>query len=381
MLRKRKRKVYSSAVALLGCMLLLALCPQPASADGGAPNLAYVAGTSQGISIIDIVQQRVTGTFALAGNPQTLYLSIDGRFLYVTQPALDQMSMVAAKTGQVLCTAHVPGNPSYMTFDSATNSLFVAGNQGTAVSNIDLSNCQVLHTIATQGPIYGLAAIDVTSGISENQLWVAGKTGITIFATKTRQTLATIPLPGTPRSLTCPPGSWGYVTTRQGGLYAIDPDTRRVLTLLAGGQFGTMDFDQVTGEIYVPDSLHHQLDVIVPPDPSRATPPSEPGYVYHLSAAPQSVAITSDGAFGLVALATGQVVLLDLVGRQVSDTFNVGGNPHFVITGLYPPALGTTPQQAFLADTVSNVAIYLLVAVVILLPLWFVWRRSRKRKG
>jgi DNA-binding beta-propeller fold protein YncE len=362
-------------------MLLLALYPQPASADGGAPNLAYVAGTSQGISIIDIVQQRVTGTFALAGNPQTLYLSIDGRFLYVTQPALNQMSMIAAQTGQVLCTTHVPGTPSYMTFDSVTDSLFVAGNQGTTVSNIDLSNCQVLHTIATQGPIYGLAAVDVASGISENQLWVAGKTGVTIVDTKTRQTLATIPLPGTPRSLTCPPGSWGYVTTRQGGLYAIDPGTHHVLSLLSGGQFGTMDFDQITGEIYVADSLHHQLDVLVPPDPSRSTPPSEPGYVYHLSAAPQSVAITSDGAFGLVALSTGQVALLDLAGRQVSDTFNVGGDPHFVITGLYPPALGTTPQQAFLADTVSNIAIYLLVALVVLFPLWFVWRRSRKRKA
>ncbi|HEU5382139.1 MAG TPA: hypothetical protein VFV38_42530, partial [Ktedonobacteraceae bacterium] len=312
--------------------------------------------------------------------PETLYLSTNGRFLYVTQPTLNQMSMIAAKTGQVLCTAHVPGNPSYMTFDPVTSSLFVAGNQGTTVSNISLSNCQVLHTIATQGPIYGLAAVDIAPGISQNQLWVAGKTGITILDTKTRQTLAAIPLPGTPRSLTCPPGSWGYVTTRQGGLYAIDPGAHRVLSLLSGGQFGTMDFDQVTGEVYVPDSLHHQLDVIVPPDPSRPTPSPEPGYVYHLSAAPLSVAITSDGAFGLVALSTGRVALLDLAGRQVSNTFNVGGDPHFVITGLYPPVLGTTPQQAFLADTVSNVAIYLLVALVVLLPFWFVWRRSRKQK-
>jgi hypothetical protein len=40
----------------------------PAYADGGAPNLAYVAGAGLGISIIDIGQKKVTGTFTLGGS-------------------------------------------------------------------------------------------------------------------------------------------------------------------------------------------------------------------------------------------------------------------------------------------------------------------------
>ena len=66
---------------------LLSLCSPPrARADGGAPNLAYVSGTPSGISVIDVLQGKVTKTISVAGDPHTILLSLDGRFLYVTQP-------------------------------------------------------------------------------------------------------------------------------------------------------------------------------------------------------------------------------------------------------------------------------------------------------
>src|SRR5437763_9137060 len=84
--------------------VLLMLCfPPIVYADGGAPDLAYVAGTSQGVSIIDIAKQQVAGTVSLAGDPHTILLSPDGRFLYVTQPAMRRIAVVAAKTGQTIC--------------------------------------------------------------------------------------------------------------------------------------------------------------------------------------------------------------------------------------------------------------------------------------
>src|SRR5258707_5912016 len=48
-------------VCTLALLLLLFPGPQQAYADGGAPNLAYVVGGSNGISVIDIGQQKVTG--------------------------------------------------------------------------------------------------------------------------------------------------------------------------------------------------------------------------------------------------------------------------------------------------------------------------------
>jgi DNA-binding beta-propeller fold protein YncE len=153
-----------------------------------------------------------------------------------------------------------------------------------------------------------------------------------------------------------------------------------LLPLLSGGQFGTMDFDENTGQIYLPDSLHQQLDVITPPGAGALTPPREPALVYHLEAAPRSVAITSDGQWGFIALATGAVAMLDVPGRQIVKTIPVGGSPHFIITGLYPPALGTTPQQASILTTGATILAYLLIAAFLLVPVWFVMRQSRRRK-
>ena len=365
---------------LLGWLLLVAW-PVPALADGGAPNLAYVAGAGPGISIIDIGQKKVTGTFTLAGSPQSVYLSLDGRFLYVAQPALNQISVLSAKNGQLVCKAHVPGAPAFQAYDPQTNSLFVAGSQAASISNIDMSDCAILHTWQTGAPVQGMVVVNLASDTTNNQLWVSNGSGVTVFDVKTRQELAAIPLPGAPRYLCDPPGVWVYATTQQGGLYAISLTSHRLLELLNNGQFGTMDFDETTGEVYVPDSLQKQLDVISPPDSLATTAPAEPVHTYALSAAPVSVAITSDGQLGFVALDTGQVVMLDILGHQVLQTINVGGGPRFIITGLYPPVLGSTPQQASLLNAVAAIVAYLFIAASVVVPVGYIVRKNRKSKA
>lgn len=72
-------------VAYLTALALLYAClSQHVRADGGAPNLAYVSGTSSGISAIDVLQKKVTRRFSIPGAPHTILLSLDGRFLYTT---------------------------------------------------------------------------------------------------------------------------------------------------------------------------------------------------------------------------------------------------------------------------------------------------------
>jgi len=70
-------------------------------ADGGAPNLAYVASSKTGISVIDIRQQKITTNISLSGDPHTIYLSLDGRFLYVTQPARGRIRQTLQTKGPV----------------------------------------------------------------------------------------------------------------------------------------------------------------------------------------------------------------------------------------------------------------------------------------
>ncbi|HEX9135188.1 MAG TPA: hypothetical protein VF844_23110 [Ktedonobacteraceae bacterium] len=377
-------KVYwRGAPLLLAFTFLLFLFPgsQHASADGGAPNLAYVAGTEKGISVIDIGQQKVTGSFTIGGDPAAIFLSLDGRFLYVTQPTSGRVSMLATKTGQSICSANVPGQPSLLAFDPGLNVLYTAGNHGDSVSALDPNNCAIKQTINLSSPIYGLAVAVIGSGApgdTVNQLWVADTTSLNVF--QNNKLLGNIPIPGGPQSIVIPPGFTAYVTTRQGSVYAADLATRKLSPpLLSGGSFGTMDYNAFTSEVYIPDMQNKQVDVLSPVFPGTNKLPHEPGYTIRLGVAPQSIAITSDGQLGFIALAGGNVAMLDIPGKQIVNTILVGGNPRFIITGLYPPLIGTTPQETSIWGTVINVAAYILVIALLIVPIVLFQRYARSK--
>ena len=383
-LERMSRLVLSASLIALGVLaLLLYMLPLQASADGGAPNLAYVAGTSAGISTIDISQTKVTGTMSLSGDPHALVLSLDGRFLYVAQPGVGRVTMLAARTGQTICSANIPGQPSLLTFDitSGANMLYAAGNGDSSVRAIDPNNCAIKHTFQTPGTVYGLALASISSGpnaTTSSQLWVAGTSSITIIDT-TGKLLATVPIPGGPQYITMPVGTMAYVTTRAGSVDAIDLGSHQVFPLIHGGSYGPMDYDAITGDIYVPDRSNEQLVVLTPLGSGGTAPPSEPNRVYKLGVAPQSVAITSDGQLGFVALSGGNVAMLDVPGHQIVNTIFVGGTPHFIITGLYPPLVGTTPQQASFWGTTITIVAYVFVVALFVVPFLIFRRYNRPR--
>ncbi|HEX3639826.1 MAG TPA: hypothetical protein VHV10_00905 [Ktedonobacteraceae bacterium] len=101
--------------------------------------------------------------------------------------------------------------------------------------------------------------------------------------------------------------------------------------------------------------------------------------IEHMLLEQQSVAITSDGQLAFVALEGGKVAMLDIPAHQITNTFDVGGNPHFIITGLNPPVFSATPQQAHILQTVITVAAYGIVAVLLVVPL-IVFRRYAKAR-
>jgi DNA-binding beta-propeller fold protein YncE len=384
---------YSYCFCFLCLLLLLGgLFPPPSYADGGAPQLAYVAGTAQGISIIDIAQQRVTGTIAVAGNPRTALLSLDGHALYVTQPTLGRVAVINAKTGQTICVANLPGQPSLLALSLDATVLYAADRGDTSVRAIDPVTCAVQRTFETHEPIYGLAvtastAADATPS-TPNRLWITGTNSLTIYDVN-GQLLGSVAIAGGPQDISIPGGFTAYVTTRQGTVVAVDLSSMQVVrTLLSGGQFGPMDYDANTGEVYVPDRQHNQLDVLAPIVADTTVVPQEPARIIHLSSSPQSVAITSDGQLGFVALSNGQVLMLDIPRRSAITSITVGGTPHFIITGLYPPvnSPSTTPQQATTPPSPAKpTGVLLLIfsmvmaGVLLLSMLLLLWRYYQRR--
>src|SRR5215467_1823567 len=264
-------------------LLLVGLFSPSAHADGGAPQLAYVAGAAQGVGIINIAQQRVTGTIAEAGNPRTILLSPDGYALYVTQPMLGRVVVVIANTGKTHCTASLPGQPSLLALSLNATVLYVAGQGDTGVRALDPMTCAVQRTFETHEPVYGLGvaastAADATPA-TPNQLWITGTTSLTIFEVN-GHLLGSVPVAGGPQDICIPGGYTAYITTRQGTVVAVDLSTRQVIrTLLSGGQFGPMDYDANTGQVYVPDRQHNQLDVLVPVTANTAAAAHEPARI------------------------------------------------------------------------------------------------------
>lgn len=372
-------------------LLLLGWFSPSAYADGGAPQLAYVAGAARGIAIIDIAQRRVTGTITEAGNPRTALLSPDGHALYVTQPALGRVAVINAKTGKTICAASLPGQPSLLALSIDSTVLYAAGQGDTRVRAIDPATCAIQRTFETHEPISGLAvaasaAANATPS-TPNQLWITGTTSLTVYEVN-GHLLGSVPIAGGPQNISIPAGFTAYVTTRQGTVLAVDLNTRQVFrTLLSGGQFGSMDYNAITGEVYVPDEQYRQLDVLTPVIAGTTSTPQEPARIIHLSSSPQSVAITNDGQLGFVALSNGQVLMLDIPGRSTITSIAVGGTPRFIITGLYPPAYTSPPgpqQSAASSSSPQPITLSFLIALMVLaalLCLAIIWlSRSYYRK-
>ena len=386
------RRYFYGGCFLYTLLLLVGSFPPPAYADGGAPQLAYVAGSAQGISIIDIAQGRVTGTIAVDGNPRTILLSPDGHALYVTQPTLGRVAVIAAKTGKTLCKASLPGQPSLLALSLDSTVLYAAGQGDTNVRALDPATCAVQRTFETHEPVYGLAvaastAADATPS-TPNQLWITGSTALTVFEVN-GHLLGSVPITGGPENICIPGGFTAYVTTRDSTVVAVDLSTRKVVrTLLSGGQFGPMDYDANTGEVYVPDRQHNLLDVLAPIIAGTTVTPQEPARILRISGSPQSVAITSDGQLGFVALSNGQVLMLDVLGRSIIISIAVGGTPHFIITGLYPPVYSPTsstqqtatpPSAAMPTSNLLLIVSMVLAGVLLLGTFWLSWRYYQKR--
>jgi DNA-binding beta-propeller fold protein YncE len=382
-------------IALLFTCSLLSLFFVPRTqADGGAPNLAYVSGTSQGVSVIDVGQAKVTKTISVAGDPHTILLSQDGGLLYVSQPALGQVSVIIASTGRILCTAHLPGEPSLLAIDPITNILFDAGSGSAQVTALDPTDCKIQHTFEVNGPVYGLA-IALTAGSNINgsvsdQIWISSTDRLTIFDSQTYRVLGSVPIPDGPQYLSIPPGETAYVTTRLGSVDAISLQTKEVRQILNGGIFGSMDYDALTGEVYVPDMQHQVLNVLSPVFVGVSPVPKEPERVIHLAGTPESVAITSDGLLGFIALREGKVAMLDLIAHRLVYTVDVGGSPHFIITGLYPPPVLDIPtpvtntissQQTTIPQMVWVIVFIVSLITIVIVMLIFIWQLRRSLKS
>jgi YVTN family beta-propeller protein len=353
------------------CMMVLAslVAPRPAYADGGAPNLAYVAGGGAGggdLVVIDIGQRQVRGRIHLGGEPEGVVLSVDGSFAYVTQRALDRLAIVDAHEQRVVASVSlgVGAGPSALALVLSQRGaeLYVTNSGRDTVSVVDPDGRRVRATIPVGVRPMGLAVAGPDSGIgdpSDAEVYVANEDGdtVSVISATQHRVVATIAVPGGPVSVVVPAtGGIAYVATRSGDIVALSlADHRRLGTALQlqAGAPGTMDYDAVTGQVYVPDAATGTVDILAPVSlgSEGAQPgfPHEPVRTIPVGGGPSAVAITFDGAYGFVAQRNaGRVAALDMGDHHVLANIDVGGAPQAIVTGPYPPAV--SGPTAFIVD-------------------------------
>jgi YVTN family beta-propeller protein len=144
----RATGVLGAAVfLLLALVLATATGAGVARADGGAPNLVYVAQGGGGLVVIDIAKRQVVGRMAVGGAPSAVLLSYDSRFVYVAQRATGRVAIVNARTQQVEAELPVGASPQAMVL-GLPNLLYVANSGGNSVTVLDPDARRTLATIA-----------------------------------------------------------------------------------------------------------------------------------------------------------------------------------------------------------------------------------------
>ncbi|MGH2515100.1 MAG: hypothetical protein ACRDHP_05535 [Ktedonobacterales bacterium] len=378
---------------MLGLMLgILAPGAPVAFLDGGAPNLAYVVGggtDGRELVIVDVAKRAVTGRVNLGAAGSSVALSGDASVAYVALPSAGTVAVVDATRRVVTANIAVGGGPQVVLrgFSRGTSVLFVTVAGRNAVAMVNPATRTVLATIPVGAHPVGEALAGQGSGIVDSdindaQLYVAntGSDSVSVLSTDQRTVLATIPMPEPPLQIVIPAtGGIAYVATTAGGVYALSLAHHSVLGKLlqlpGNSAPGQMDYDAVTGQIYVPDPAGSVVEVLAPTTDSGsdAAPrlPIEPARTIPLPGGPAAVAITFDGSFGFVAERdSGRIVMLDVASHQTLATIAVGGAPRAVLTGAYPPAL---PAESSPTGIVvgSGLALLFLLA----LGGFVVWRR------
>jgi YVTN family beta-propeller protein len=363
--------------------VLVALFPNPAHADGGAPNLAYVAGAGpQGdeVAVVDISKQRVTMQITVGGGPRALLLSADARYLYVTQSSASSVAVVDTHAGKVVAEIQSGRNPESIALDlSGSGDAFVANGGDGTVSVLDLTGRRNVATIHVGQHPMSVAVAGPDSGISDptsSEVYVAnqGSNSVTVISASMHNVLATIAVPGGPSSIVVPAsGGVAYVATQSGAVYALSLARHTLLgTLLRlhGAGPDQMDYDAITGQVYVSDPSAGVVDILRPAEAGTTgavTLPPEPARTLPAPGGPVSAAITFDGAYAFIAAHdSGALYMVDAPSHQRLTTLQVGGHPQGIITGSYPPVLGQ--QAAFYA----SIALYTGLGLVFLIVIGFV---------
>jgi len=70
--------------------------------------------------------------------------------------------------------------------------------------------------------------------------------------------------------------------------------------------------------------------------------------------------------------------MLDIPAHRTLKTIPVGGTPHFIIIGLYPPPGNITPLQTPSTNIIPIALLFALAITALVVVVWTIWKQHKK---
>jgi YVTN family beta-propeller protein len=234
------------------------------------------------LTVVDLAKRQVRATFELApyGQPHGIYVSRDGRLVWVTVEASQAVLELDASTGKILRTWKTGQNVSHMLVPTPDEKKLYVANIGSGSVTVIERESGSVRSVPTGA---GAEGIDVSP--SGHEVWVTnrGANTVSVLDAKTDAVAATIESGGRfpIRVKLTPDGRQAWVSNAQSNAVAVfDTATRNLL--------GTIEVGAVP------------VGILVTPDGKRAF-----------------VANTNDN----------RVTVVDVAARRVLGTFSTGTEP------------------------------------------------------
>ncbi|MBE7162776.1 MAG: beta-propeller fold lactonase family protein, partial [Williamsia herbipolensis] len=301
----------ATAVVLLVSAVVVAVSINRESTASSAPSASAPSATvapqaapgqpAQPGGAVSTALPRMVGQLAVPGRPETVAVSPDGRFAYMTSSDArpdGTVSTIDTATNQVVETTPIPGLPRFVAVNPVTGNVYVSYNNDATnkleVAGIDAATRRVVKTIDTGQPAdrkYGQTWLFVFAISNDGKrIYIPhhNKATVSVLDTDRNTAIAQIPMPMNPHSV------------------ALTPDGRSALVAT-----------HASGEVDIIDTTTNTFTKAIPIGPGLA---------------PHDVAVSPDGRTAhVVNFDGGTVSVIDIPTATVRATIAVRGNPQSVV--------------------------------------------------
>jgi YVTN family beta-propeller protein len=229
------------------------------SAQSLAQNAYITNATSNNVSVINTVTDKVTATIPVGSFPFGVAVARDGRRAYIANNGSETVSVINTATNKVVATIGTRGSVG-IAVSPHGDRVYAANLNDQSVSVIDTATHTVIATVPVGIFPYGVAVAGKKVYLTNctSQCSSAGPATVTVVDATTHRVVATIPVApdsNAPGLAASPDGTRVYVTNEIGdNVPVIDTATDKIIATIPVGLSTSAAVSPDGTRVYIPNS-------------------------------------------------------------------------------------------------------------------------------